>query len=138
MTIKKIFYFSFFIITIISCNEPLEINNENILGSWKAEKFISKIADIPPEYAEAGEKEFLSSIYILNPDNSMEMRSDYFKDGAKGHWELNGDTKEISMFYEYDTIKGIEKYIVTSLSKNQLVLRQDIDEQSFVELTLIK
>lgn len=119
--------------------QELEINNSNVEGKWKAEKFISTIPDIPQNVVEAGEKEFLSSVYTLNADNSMEMSSNYFINGAKGRWELNGETKEISMFYEYDTIKGVEKYIITSLSDLHIVLKQEMgSDKSFVELTLKK
>lgn len=137
--IKKILFIPILFLTFISCNTELEINNENVSGVWKADVFVSTVPGIPQEYVEAGEKEFLSSVYTLNDDNSMNMKSDYFSNGAPGNWELNPETKELSMFYTADTINGIEKFIITSLSKHQMILRQDIEEMdAYVELTLKK
>ncbi len=138
--IKRIIFIPVFFVFVFTCkNAPLEISNTTVAGKWKAAQFESKVPDMPPEYAEAGEKEFLSSVYTLNPDMSMEMHSDYFTQGAKGHWELDPDTKEISMYYQYDTINGVEKYIVKSLTSHEMVLRQDIKlVDGFVQLTLQK
>ena len=137
--IKKLIFLPFLFIAFISCDTELEINNENVSGVWKADVFVSTVPGIPPEYVEAGEKEFLSSVYTLNSDNSMNMKSDYFSNGGPGNWELNPETKELSMYYTADTINGIEKFIITSLSKHQMILRQDIEEMSaYVELTLKK
>jgi len=117
----------------------VEVNETNVAGKWKASDFESTIPDVPADFAEAGVKEFLSSIYTLNPDNSFELRSDYFQQGAFGRWELNAETKEISMFYEMDSIKGVETYIITALTKSKIVLFQDIpDVKAHVEITLIK
>lgn len=137
---SRIIIFSLLCCAIFSCKEKsLEITSENIVGVWHAEHFESKIPDMKPEFAEAGEKEFLSSVYSLNQDMSMQLHSDYFTENASGHWELNPETKEISMFYEYDTIRGIEKYIVKSLTTHEIVLHQDVEPvQGFVELTLKK
>jgi hypothetical protein len=137
MTIK-IFVPVLFLLSY-ACDREIEINNKNITGTWQASEFESEIPSIPPEYKEAGEKEFLSSVYTLREDHSMEMRSDYYNNGAFGRWEFNPDSKEISMIYQYDTTEGIEKYIITYLSENKMVLHQDIDANEFkgyVQLTL--
>ncbi len=137
--IKKLIFLPFLFVVFISCSTELEISNENVSGIWKADVFLSTVPGIPAEYVEAGEKEFLSSVYTLNSDNSMNMTSDYFSQGAPGNWELNPETKELSMYYTADTINGIEKFIITSLSKHKMILRQDIEEMdAFVELTLKK
>ena len=134
------FRFAFILIIssgIISCS--LEINKENLSGSWKADRFVSTIPGIPEEFAKAGEKEFLSSVYTLNTDNSLSVKSDYFSNGASGRWELDETTSEISLFYSYDTIKGIEKYKIVSLEKKELILRQDMENgNGYVEITLKK
>jgi len=124
-----------------SCDQKVEINAEHMSGKWQASEFESEIPNMSAEYKEAGEKEFLSSVYTLNEDYSMEMRSEYFKEGARGHWELDPVTNEISMIYSYDTIEGLEKYTIKYLSKKKVILRQDIDAnefKGFVELTLEK
>ncbi|MBP8917992.1 MAG: hypothetical protein KBG70_14685, partial [Chitinophagales bacterium] len=83
--IKKLIFLPFLFIAFISCDTELEINNENVSGVWKADVFVSTVPGIPPEYVEAGGKEFLSSVYTLNSDNSMNMKSDYFSNGAPGN-----------------------------------------------------
>lgn len=137
--LKKLLFLPIFISLFISCSTELEINNENVSGVWKADVFVSTVPGIPQEFVEAGQKEFLSSVYTLNSDHSLNMTSDYFSKGANGNWELNPDTKELSMYYTSDTIQGIEKFIITTLSKHQMVLRQDIEDMdAYVELTLKK
>ncbi len=136
---KRLIFLPIFFMAFISCSTELEVSKENVSGVWKADVFVSTVPGIPQEYVEAGEKEFLSSVYTLNSDNSMNMKSDYFSNGAPGNWELNPETKELSMYYTADTINGIEKFMITSLSKHQMILRQDIEEMNaYVELTLKK
>ncbi len=120
-------------------NTSTEINETSVSGVWKAKEFESTIPDIPEEYLEAGKKEFLSSVYTLNQDNTLEVRSDYFREGARGHWELDVTKKEISMFYEMDTIKGVETYNIIDLSKKEMTLRQEMTEvNAYVQITLQK
>lgn len=136
---NKLLFIPIFFLIFNSCSTELEVSKENVSGVWKADVFVSTVPGIPQEYVEAGEKEFLSSVYTLNSDNSMNMKSDYFSNGAPGNWELNPESKELSMYYTADTINGIEKFIITSLSKHQMILRQDIEEMdAYVELTLKK
>lgn len=120
-------------------NSSTPINESSVSGVWKAKEFESTIPDIPEEYLEAGKKEFLSSVYTLNEDNTLEVRSDYFREGARGHWELDVEKKELSMFYEMDTIKGVETYNILELSSKAMTLRQEMTEvNAYVQITLEK
>ncbi len=137
--LKKLFILPFICAFIISCSTTVEINPENVSGVWTAQEFESTVPGIPEDVIAAGKKEFLSSVYTLNSDNTMDMHSDYFSKGAPGNWELDNATKELSMYYTADTIQGIEKFIITELTKNKMVLRQDIENMdAFVQLTLQK
>ncbi|MEZ5015370.1 MAG: hypothetical protein R2794_13885 [Chitinophagales bacterium] len=136
---KKLIVSLFLINGIISCSsdKALDVNKQNVSGVWKAADFRADIPNMSPEYQEAGKAEFLSSTYTLNNDNSMEMHSDFYSDGAVGHWVVDPSTKELSMFYEYDTTKGVEKYFITQLSEHHMVLHQDIEMvNGYVELEL--
>ena len=128
-----------FIFTTFLTACKTEINETNVSGVWKAKEFESTIPGIPAEFQEAGKKEFLSSVYTLNTDNSLEVRSDFFKAGAKGHWEKKKKKLEVAMYYEMDTIKGVETYRILSLEKTTMVLQQDMpDMNGYVKITLQK
>ncbi len=135
---RNIYLIGLFIAVLFSACS-VEVNETNVAGNWKASDFESTIPDVPADYAEAGVQEFLSSTYTLNPDNSFELRSNYFQQGAFGHWELNVEANEISMFYEMDSVKGVEIYTIKDLTKKKIVLFQDIpDAQAHVQITLVK
>lgn len=120
-----------------ACSEKTELTEENIAGVWNAKEFESTIPNIPADYQEAGKQEFLSSVYTLNKDNSFELRSSFFVNGAFGRWEFDPDTKELSMFYEMDTTHGVEKFNITALTATSMTLRQDIPSmKAYVQLEL--
>jgi hypothetical protein len=126
---------------IVACNQEIEINHANIAGVWKASIFDAEVTNLSSADKASGEKEFLSSVYTLNADQTMEIHSDYFKDGVKGLWEIDPKTNEISMTYKDGENEALEKYTVKSLTKNKIVLRQEInanDYKGYVEITFTK
>jgi hypothetical protein len=134
---KNIFAFALLIVVFVSCKTVP--SKESITGVWKAKAFESTIQGVPEEYMEAGKKEFLSSVYTLNEDLSLEVHSDYFKSGAKGHWEFDSAINELALYYEMDTIKGVEKYNVVKLTTTSMTLKQQMMEDgSYVQITLQK
>lgn len=138
---KRIFFISCMLLFIMSCSTEIEINHKNISGVWKASEFNAQVTNLSPADRESGEKEFLSSVYTLNEDKTLEIHSDYFKNGVKGLWELDLKTNEISMTYMAEGMDALEKYIVTSLTKDKVVMRQEIDAndyKGFVEITFVK
>lgn len=131
--------FVVFTATILFTACKTAIKESTVSGVWKAKEFESTIPGIPQDIQDAGKTEFLSSVYTLNADNSLEVKSNYFKEGAKGHWELDAEKKAIDMYYEMDTIKGVEKYIIMDLNKTTMVLRQEMTEiDAYVQITLEK
>lgn len=134
---------SLLVVSAVSCNEmkmgdkQIEINNENIAGSWKAELFETNMSNISAEEKEAGQAEFLSSTYVLKPDHAFELHSNTFAAGAYGKWSLDPELKELTMSYEMGSEHGVEIYTVTALTESQMTLRIDIPSmQAFIQLTL--
>lgn len=128
-------------ILFVSCNQEIEINQKNISGVWKASVFDAQVSNLSSADRESGEKEFLSSVYTLNEDKSLEIHSEYFKNGVKGLWELDVKTNEISMTYMDGELDALEKYTVKSLTKNKIVMHQEInanDYKGYVEITFVK
>jgi hypothetical protein len=134
---KSIYCAIIIALVFISCK--VEVNETNVVGTWSAKSFESTIPGVPPEYAEAGEKEFLSSIYTLNADNSFKLTSNFYQPGARGRWELDAETNVLVIHYEMGSEKGIETYVVKKLYKNRIVLFQNMPEASgYVQITLVK
>lgn len=134
---KSIYCAIIIALVFISCK--VEVSEISVTGVWAAKSFESTIPDVPAEYAEAGEQEFLSSIYTLNADNSFELTSNYFQPSARGHWELNAETNVLAMYYEKDAVKGVETYVIKKLYKNKIVLFQDVPgADAHVQITLVK
>lgn len=137
---KKSFVIVFaLLMVVVACNKQVDINVANVAGTWSASSFKSTIPDVPEEYAEAGEKEFLSSKYTLNKDNTFELFSDYFEKGARGRWDFDAEKNELSFFYEMDSVKGVEIYTIKELTAKSITLHQDIpDMDAYVEIKLKK
>ncbi len=128
-------------IFFVSCNQEIEINQKNVSGVWKASVFDAQVSNLSSADRESGEKEFLSSVYTLNEDKTLEIHSEYFKNGVKGFWELDVKTNVISMTYMDGELDALEKYTVKSLTKNKVVMHQEInanDYKGFVEITFVK
>lgn len=138
---KLKFFIPVLFIFIVSCSQEIEINHKNIAGVWKASVFDAQVSNLSSADRESGEKEFLSSVYTLNEDQTLEIHSDYFKNGVTGLWEIDVKTNEISMAYMDGENDALEKYTVKSLTKNKIVMHQDIDANNykgFVEITFVK
>lgn len=129
------------LLIISGCTEPestlLPITNEGVTGTWKAARFISTIPGLTEEQQKGGEQEFLSSIYTLRTDHSFNLTSETFAAGANGRWELDPNTKLLTMSYEMGGERGVEEFTVEALKKDTMTLRIDIpDMQAFIQLKL--
>jgi len=134
---KKI-TFQLALLTILLWSCKAQINENELIGTWKVIEFNSDTPELSPRIIESAKVEALSSFYSFQNEKTFTKKSDYYSGGIKGKYQFIVENSLIKMISDTGNGNEIEEYRIESLNSNSMTWTQDMGELGSLSMTLEK